>query len=173
MSLTIEAGGLHPATQLSLTALQWLQAEHDFANILDIGCGGGILSLLAAKLWDAQVLAVDIAQTAVNDARAAIAAQGLESRVSAHRSDGFRLSEIAGQAPFDLILINLLAEPIIQWAPLVKSHLTHGGFVFLGGILGWQVTPVREAYEALGFDIQQEITLTPWHGLIACHKSDI
>jgi len=171
--MELETQGLHPATELCLTALQWVEEQSEFTNVLDMGCGGGILTVLCATLWDARVLGADIAEKAVEEANAAIAAQGLQGQAQAIRSDGFANRQIAARGPYDLILFNLLAEPIIAWAREVKTHSQPGGYVFLGGILHWQKEDVIAAYNALGFEVAHEFTSTPWHGFMLCHKTDI
>lgn len=169
--MELETGGLHPTTELCLEALQALQQQREVKRVLDMGCGGGILSILCAHLWEAQVLGVDIAEKAVEETRAAIVANGLEGRVASYRSNGFAHEKIRAGAPYDLIIINLLAEPIIQWAGQVKKHLAPDGIVLLSGILNWQEASVLQVYNQLGFDIKQLLNNNPWVCDIACHKA--
>ncbi|NBX04032.1 MAG: methyltransferase domain-containing protein [Alphaproteobacteria bacterium] len=170
--MQIETEGLHPATELCFLALQWLQNEGEFANILDVGCGNGILSVLCAHLWDARVLAVDISEQAIIDTQTRVKNDQLSDKISVFRSDGFQNEEILARSPFDLIMINLLAEPIFSWAGEVKKHLSGGGYVYLGGILQWKTEQIAEAYTSLDFEIKQEFKESPWCGLLLCHKSD-
>jgi ribosomal protein L11 methyltransferase len=169
--MQIETQGLHPATELCLMALQWLQEREDFATVLDMGCGNGILSVICAHIWPAQVLAADISEKAVADTTVAIAAEGLSDSITPIRSDGFHHALIHSRAPYDLILINLLAEPIASWAPEVKKHLREGGYVYLGGILQWKSEGIRELYEGFGFEIAQEFSNSPWVGYVLRYRT--
>jgi len=166
MPIAIDTAGLHPATESCLEALQWLYEEHIFSNILDMGCGNGVLSLAAAGIWNARVLAADIAPQAIADTTKNIARHKLEALVTPLHSDGFAHELIRAHAPYDLIIFNLLAEPIVQMAPEVKSHLAHGGVCILSGILAWLAADVESIYTGLGFTVLKTITRSPWQTYI-------
>ena len=166
MPITINTVGLHPATESCLEALQWLHEEHNFSNILDMGCGNGVLSLAAAGIWNANVLAADIAPQAVTDTTQNIARHKLEALVTPLHSDGFTHALIRARAPYDLIIFNLLAEPIVQMAPEVKSHLADDGVCILSGILAWMASDVETAYSRLGFTTLKIISRSPWQTYI-------
>ena len=166
MPIAIDTAGLHPATESCLEALQWLQEGYNFTHILDMGCGNGILSLAAAGIWQAKVLAVDIAPQAIADISQQIAVHHMEHLVTPLRSDGFCDALIGNRAPYDLIIFNLLAEPIMQMAPDVKSHLADGGVCILSGILSWLAADVEIAYANLGFTKLKVISGHPWVTLV-------
>jgi ribosomal protein L11 methyltransferase len=163
MTIAIDTAGLHPATELCLEALQWLQQEREFHRVLDMGCGNGILSVVSATIWDADVMAVDISAKAVEDTRQMLAQETLGARVTAIRSDGFGEPAIGQNAPYDLIIFNMLAEPVVQMAPDVKSHLAPGGICVIGGLLEWKASATLEVYTMLGFEKIREFTAMPWH----------
>ena len=74
MIIAIDTIGIHPATECCFEALQWLHERREFHNLLDMGCGNGILSLAAASIWgDAKTLAVDILEKAIEDTNKNIA----------------------------------------------------------------------------------------------------
>lgn len=166
MTVPIDTAGIHPTTISCLEALQWLQGVHAFARVLDMGCGDGLLSQAAAGMWKADVLAADIAPEAVEATRRQSAALGMEGLITAIRSDGFQHALIKERAPYDLILFNLLAEPIVQMAPQVRQSLAPGGICLLSGILEWMAAEVEAAYRALGFETLHQITRTPWRTYI-------
>ena len=157
-------GGIlpHPTILSCLEALQWLAERGRFATILDMGCGSGILSLAAAKMWDATVLGADISPQAIADTIGHAKAYGLESRITTVRSDLFSDSHIKTRAPYELIIFNLLAEPITRTALEVKAHLTAGGVVVLSGLLEWLAGDVEAAYQNLGFTTIHIIRSSPW-----------
>lgn len=166
MPIALNTEGAHPATHLCLQALQWLQERRDFARVLDMGCGNGILSVAAAAIWDSRVLAADISEQALEDARRNIAANGMEERVTLVRSDGFVAPRIREQAPYDLILFNLLAEPVVAMAQEVKAHLAAGGMAVIGGLLAWKAGGAAQAYQNLGFEIVRQFDDSPWRNYI-------
>jgi ribosomal protein L11 methyltransferase len=162
MPIAIETAGIHPSTGLCLEALQWLHEDRDFENILDMGCGNGILSTVAASIWEAKVLAVDISEKALADAEKNITDQNVDNLVTLLRSDGFLNPMIRQRSPYDLIICNMLAEFTVETAREVKNHLAKGGICLLAGILAWKADGVETAYAGLGFEIIKEIKNSPW-----------
>lgn len=164
----------HPSTALCLGAMKRLQPRREITNVLDLGCGGGILSVAAAELWPkAAVLAADISPQAVADAGQAFAMRGLEGRAKAIRSDGFSAPEIAARAPYDLILCNLLAGVLVKTAPGLKKHLKPGGLAIISGFMAWQAAEVEQAYASLNMQLIDKAENSPWVAGVVCHKTDI
>lgn len=173
MTIELDTQNIHPATELMIEAIGWLHARFAAENVLDLGCGSGILSVLSASVWGAQVLAADISEKAVGDTVKNVAEHGLQRQITAIRSDGFSAPEIAASAPYNLILVNLLAEPIVSWTTDIKHYLSDNGIAALGGILAWQVEGVKDAYKALGFEIVKEFISEPWHLLMVGKNTTI
>jgi ribosomal protein L11 methyltransferase len=173
MSIAISTEGMHPTTESCLEALQWLHTQGPRHHILDMGCGNGVLSVTAASIWGAQVLAVDIAPKAIDDTRHMISAYQLEELITAERSDGFSNPLIAKHSPYDLILFNMLGESITRMAADVRQNLAPDGMLILSGILAWEVEAVQSTYTTLGFEFIKDFVTTPWYSFIACHKTDI
>lgn len=172
--LQLETKNLHPATLLCLEALQRLHLTHACGNILDLGCGNGILSVVAASIWpQAKVLAADISEKAVADAAAAFKENRLARRVQVVRSEGFSHPRLGENAPYDLIFSNLLAHLLVEYAPKLKKHLKTDGYIILSGIQPWQATEVEQVYTGLGFEIVDKIEHSPWLAYTLCHKKEI
>ena len=128
--------GSHPTTRL---CLEWL--EHHLVpggSILDYGCGSGILAIAAAKLGAAQVMGVDIDPQAVTAARDNAERNG----VTAVFEDSAK--EIRGQ--FDIVLANILSNPLKALAPALCAHVRPGGQLALSGILHEQAEALIAAY---------------------------
>lgn len=128
--------GSHPTT---LLCLEWLaQGVTAGMSVLDYGCGSGILAIAAARLGAAGVVGVDI------DPQAVIAARDNAQRngVDACFSDSAR--ELCGQ--FDLVLANILANPLKVLAPAISAHVRPGGSLVLSGILVEQGDELIAAY---------------------------
>ena len=128
--------GSHPTTRL---CLEWLERTVSTdISILDYGCGSGILAIAAAKLGAKDVLGVDIDLQAVSAAKSNAAL----NNVSARFEDSTR--EIKGQ--FDIVVANILSNPLKALAPAICAHVRPGGRLALSGILTEQSDDLIEAY---------------------------
>jgi ribosomal protein L11 methyltransferase len=161
IALAIDAGlafgtGQHQTTQGCLAALWALKRNHEFANIADLGTGTGILAFAAARLWPAaRTIATDIDPLAVAVARANLAKNRLlhgrtMGRVELVTAVGMAHPRLAQRAPFDLMLANILAGPLIAMAPAVSAALAPGGVLVLAGLLKRQKGAVTRAYRHQG-----------------------
>jgi ribosomal protein L11 methyltransferase len=150
--------GQHATTSGCLAALDTLEREGArFANIADIGTGTGLLAFAALALWPgAKCIATDIDPVAIDVARdnAAI------NHVKLGHGSGELLLSVAGgmdspllaaRAPFDLIIANILAGPLIELAQGFAMALKPGGTLILAGLLDTQAEAVAAAYQLLGF----------------------
>lgn len=169
IALEIEASvafgtGRHESTRGCLLALADLAAARAARSVLDMGCGTGILALAAAKLWDCPVLAVDNDADSVRLAAENAAINGVAERVRAVPSDGYGAPAIAQAAPYDLILANILAEPLAAMAPDLVRHLAPGGTAVLSGLLVEQAERVRAAHAPL--TLERTIRLDGWATLV-------
>lgn len=128
--------GSHPTTRL---CLEWLERQVlPGMSMLDYGCGSGILAIAAARLGAGDVIGVDI------DPQAVIAARNNaeENGVCARFQDS--ANELHGQ--FDLVVANILANPLKVLAPLISAHVRRGGSLALSGILFEQADELIAAY---------------------------
>lgn len=128
--------GTHPTTRL---CLEWLD-RHVLAGqqVLDYGCGSGILAIAAMKLGAAAAKAVDIDPAAVLAARNNVMQNQVALQVES--ADG------AACATYDVVLANILANPLKLLAPLLSRATRGGGHVVLSGILEHQAGEVRACY---------------------------
>jgi ribosomal protein L11 methyltransferase len=128
--------GSHPSTKLILGFLE--KNIRGGERLLDYGCGSGILAIAAAKLGASHVDAVDIDTDAVH----ATAANAAANRVPVHTC----VPEDLVPAEYDLVVSNILAQPLILLAPLLAQRTRRGGRVALSGILATQAAEVAAAY---------------------------
>lgn len=133
--------GTHPTTAL---CLEWLdgQSLHD-CNVLDFGCGSGILAIAALLLGAKQACGTDIDPQALEASRDNATRNGID----AARFPLYLPSEMPADT-FDLVLANILAGPLVQLAPILSQHVRQGGHLVLSGILAEQAEEVRAAYQA-------------------------
>ena len=163
IAFEIDAGlafgtGQHDTTAGCLAALDRLEvAGKQFANIADIGTGTGLLAFAALALWpEAKAIATDIDPISIDvtadnardqpASRSAMAPGELLLAVA----DGMDHEMLAARAPFDLLIANILAGPLIELAPGFAKALAPGGSIVLAGLLDTQAEAVIAAYEAEG-----------------------
>ncbi len=163
-------GTAHHGTTLGcLIALDWLSRLKPIRNVLDVGTGTGVLAIAAAKRG-AQVLATDIDETAVRVAEANVALNSTDHAVTCLRADGLSHPGIRARAPYDLVLANILAEPLMGMANDIRRVVAQGGVVVLSGILrnqGWQVT---RRFNAAGFVLWRRIDRAGWTTLVMIRR---
>jgi len=143
--------GSHPTTRL---CLQWL-IEHLRGGevVLDYGCGSGILAIAAMKLGASRALGIDIDPQAVLAARA----NAMQNRIAAE----FRDPDRSDDTRFDVVLANILANPLIVLAPLLARVTRAGGRIVLSGVLDTQAEEVAEAY-APWFEVSTARVVEGW-----------
>jgi ribosomal protein L11 methyltransferase len=168
-TLRLEAGpafgsGHHETTQGCLRALDWLGRRDMPQRVLDLGCGSGVLALAAARIGAPHVLATDIDPIAVRTAAANARSNRVAGTVRTLQSAGF--DAIAPGARFDLILANILAEPLKALAPAMRDRATADGRIVLSGLLTRQEASVRAVYRAHGFATVRRFVLGQWPTLV-------
>lgn len=166
--------GQHPTTQGMMRLMNELKYDHqqEFLNILDMGCGSGILSILAAQLWpDAQMIAADIKEEAVAMTQKNAALNAAVKQVRALRSDGVSHAEILTGAPYDLVIANMLAEPLLAHAKGLVAQCKNGGILLLSGILDWQLPQIHDAYEALSMQPLEALQAGEWCSIMLTRQS--
>ena len=166
VNFEIDAGlafgtGQHATTTGCLAALDKLSSNGcAFTNVADIGTGTGLLAFAALALWPgARCIATDIDPVAIEVSRENAA---INSVLLGHGpgelllavADGMDSPLLAARAPFDLIIANILAGPLIELAPDFAAALLPGGTVILAGLLDTQADAVARAYEASGLQVQ-------------------
>jgi ribosomal protein L11 methyltransferase len=176
MDFTLETQNLHSATLLCLQALQELPEDFSPTRVQDLGCGNGILAIVAAKMYpDAEITAVDISAKAVADAKEAAKNHGLGTRFFVYQNDVFLYLKAdfhAANAKFELTLCNLLADIVIPAAPRIKESVNLGGYSILSGILAWRALEIEAIYTSLGFEIVKKYEDSPWVCYTLCHKCE-
>ncbi|WP_072396797.1 50S ribosomal protein L11 methyltransferase [Hyphomicrobium sp. CS1GBMeth3] len=170
-AILIEAGEAfgtahHATTFGCLIALGKLAATRHFRRILDLGCGSGILAIAAARTWPRAVVhGVDIDAQSVVVARENAAVNRVGSRIRFVCGPGVSAPTIRGAAPFDLIVANILAEPLVTLAPDIREVAERGAVVVLSGILVREAARVLAAYHAQGFALLDHRRYDGWSAL--------
>ena len=155
--------GHHGTTQGCLQALHNL-AKRGFVgkSVVDLGCGTAVLAMGVAKIWPGVVLASDIDEVATDTASANIVCNNLGGRVSVINCAGFDHPLLRNNAPYDLILANILKGPLIALSEDMGESCSAGGYVILSGILNEQAGGTKSAYEAHGFVEVEHLIVGEW-----------
>jgi ribosomal protein L11 methyltransferase len=152
--------GHHDTTAGCLAALDRLDtAGKRFANIADIGTGTGLLAFAALSLWpEARAIATDIDPisidvTADNARINQIAIGHGAGQLLLAVADGMEHELLVARAPFDLLIANILAGPLIELAPSFAASVAPAATIVLAGLLDTQADGVIAAYEAEGMTL--------------------
>ncbi len=157
--------GHHPTTAGCLTLLdRFAGAPPD--SVFDLGCGSAVLAIAAAKLWDVEVLASDIDERSIEIAGENIELNSAGDLVNAIVADGFADPRIKVRAPYDFVFANILAGPLVDFAPAMADHVARRGRVMLAGLMADQETGVIAAYEAAGFRLLNRLNHQTWPVLL-------
>jgi ribosomal protein L11 methyltransferase len=151
--------GTHPTTALCLEWLDGAALQGKF--VIDYGCGSGVLAVAALKLGAAAAFAVDI------DPQALIATRDNAARNHVSERLSVALPGEAGPRRADILLADILAEPLLELAPTFAQRVGTGGHVVLSGILQGQAATVASRYAAW-FDMRPATVRDDWallHGV--------
>lgn len=157
--------GHHPTTAGCLALLDRFAGAPPL-SVLDLGCGSAVLAIAAAKLWEIEVLASDIDERSVEIANENIALNGVDDLVNAIMADGFADPRIKVRAPYDFVFANILAGPLVEFAPAMAGHVARRGRVMLAGLMADQEKGVLAAYEQAGFKLLNRLDHKTWPVLL-------
>lgn len=174
LPLRIDAGlafgtGTHATTRGCLEMLATLDPA-ETVNAVDVGCGSGILAIAMAKLWKRPVLGGDNDAEAVEVAQENAALNGVPELCSFFVSEGLQAQELSARGPYDLIVANILAAPLLDLATSFGPAVRTGGRVLLSGLLVEQAAGILAGYEREGFSFERRIDLETggawWRSLV-------
>ncbi len=158
--------GRHASTMGALWALDDLARNHRFHRVLDMGCGSGILSMAIAKTWRTKSVASDIDPRAVLTCDANIRDNGLKAKIHACCANGYHAPVISRCAGYDLIVSNILANPLCALAGDLYRHLVPGGIAILGGFLTQDWRRVAMAHREWGLTFVRRYEIDEWQTLV-------
>lgn len=155
--------GTHETTRM---CIEWLETMvHGGERILDIGCGSGILAIVALRLGAARVVALDNDPVAVAVTKGNLHLNGVASQARVIESEG--LDALAPDERFDIVTANIVADAIIAMAHRVIRRLSRCGRLIGSGIIVERVNDVRTALEQAGYSEQAWRTEGEWASVCA------
>ena len=165
--LLVDAGqafgtGHHETTTGCLEFISEVVRPGQHLDALDIGTGTGVLAIAIAKIARCNVLASDIDPVAVRITRNNAKKNGVAPFISAVTAKGFGHPALHARAPYDLIVANILARPLVSLAPAFRAHLRPGGTLVLSGILRTQETMVTSALRMQGLYLRSRKPKGDW-----------
>ena len=159
--------GHHETTLGCLLALDCL-AEHCVSarRILDLGCGTAVLAIAASRIWpDADVIASDMDEVAVDVAISNVAANNAEGRVVCIQADGLDHVEIASLTPFNLVLANILKGPLVKLSKSICKCMAPNAHLVVSGILNDQSGEMIKVFGSAGLRLIDARSIGEWSTL--------
>lgn len=158
--------GHHETTTGCLEALDRVFKRRRYRNPIDIGTGTGVLAIAIAKRLRIPVIASDIDPIAVTTTIENARDNGVGKLIEAVEATGLDHSKIITKAPFDLVVANILAGPLVSLAPDVNRLAAKGTTIILSGILLKQAARVVAAYSRIGMVVRFKIMKKEWATLV-------
>jgi len=149
-----------------LRALDYVLKRQPLRNVLDLGCGTGVLGLAAYKAAKPNVLLTDIDPRAVTVADETTRQNHAPHKLRAVTANGWASQAIQRTGPFDLVLANILARPLRRMAGDLARGLAPGGRAVLSGFLYWQEPFVLAPHRSHGLVLERRIRQGDWLALV-------
>lgn len=158
--------GHHGTTRGCLMLLDQVLRSRWPRRPLDLGTGTGVLAIAIAKALKGHVTASDIDRRSTQVARDNARANGVGNFVEVVHAPGFSSPAIRAHAPFDLVMANILANPLRRLATPMAQHLAPSAYVILSGLLPHQANAVIAAYRSAGLILVRRLQLEGWTSLL-------
>lgn len=163
---TAFGSGEHFTTKGCLTAMDEISRSHSPRNVLDMGCGSGILGLAAAHTFHCPVYATDIDEEAVRVTRQNAENNGVAQYMTVWQGNGYQPALVRKYAPYDLVFSNILARPLTLMAKDLAKNLAEDGLAVLSGLLEEQENWVLSAHSDVGLNLKKRYRLEGWSTLV-------
>lgn len=150
--------GKHETTQLCINQLiKYIEGAKEAPTVLDVGCGSGILSIVALKLGAKEVVGTDLDADCMISTRDNMQVNHLDEKLGTfyvgNLIDDTELQKKVGTEKYDIVVANILADVIIPMAPVIPDRLKEGGYFITSGIIDFKENEVKEAIEAAGLKV--------------------
>lgn len=175
--------GKHETTQLCIRQLlKYIRGNTEYSpsvknpKVLDVGCGSGILSIVALKLGAASVVGTDLDSDCMASTRENMAVNHLERELGTfyvgNLIDDEQLQQKVGTEEYDIVVANILADVIIPMAPVIPARLKQGGYFITSGIIDFKENEVKTAIEEAGLEVVEINHQGEWVNITACKRGN-
>ena len=165
--------GKHETTQLCIRQIRKYMNEGD--KVLDVGCGSGILSIVALKLGASHVVGTDLDENCMTSTYENMAVNHLDKELGefyvGNLIDDTALQKQVGTEEYDIVVANILADVIIPMAPVIPARLKENGIFITSGIIDFKENEVKAAIEAAGLTVLEINHQGEWVNITAQKKS--
>lgn len=165
--------GKHETTQLCIRQLRKYLKDTD--KVLDVGCGSGILSIVALKLGASHVVGTDLDENCMTSTYENMEVNHLDKSLGefyvGNLIDDVALQEKVGTEEYDIVVANILADVIIPMAPVIPARLKENGIFITSGIIDFKENEVKAAIEAAGLKVLEINHQGEWVNITAQKKS--
>ena len=158
--------GHHGTTRGCLLLLDMVLKGASPRRVLDLGTGTGVLAIAAARALRRKVLASDIDPSSTRVAAENARLNGMGGLVETIKASGFSAPAFTGRGPFDLVLANILANPLRRMATPMVRHLAPGALVILSGLSARSGRRGHRRLSRKGADFRRHIQLEGWSSLL-------
>lgn len=165
--------GKHETTQLCIKQLcKYVRGKQP--KVLDVGCGSGILSIVALKLGARKVVGTDLDADCMISTKENMAVNHLPEELGTfyvgNLIDDVELQKTVGTEEYEIVVANILADVIIPMAPVIPDRLKKGGYFITSGIIDFKENEVKEAIEKTGLEIVEINHQGEWVNITARKK---
>lgn len=166
--------GKHETTQLCIRELIKYVKKEERPKVLDVGCGSGILSIVALKLGAREVVGTDLDADCMTSTRENMQVNHLDETLGTfyvgNLIDDEELQKTVGTEEYEIVVANILADVIIPMAPVIPARLKKGGIFITSGIIDFKEGQVKEAIEKAGMEIVEMNHQGEWVNITARKK---
>jgi ribosomal protein L11 methyltransferase len=154
-------GAGHITTKLCLKGIEEIFKRKKIKNVLDLGCGTGVLGISAKVLGAECVLAIDVDPLAVEEARMNALRNGIESKFFSVCGS---LEDIQGR--FDLVIANIVTDDLLRMSKGIKLLIDDGGLLLVSGISELKKEKALKGFTEAGFSLDRELMEESWVAMI-------
>lgn len=157
--------GNHFTTKLCLEMIQTLYIERSFINVLDVGCGSGILAICTIALGSSSAIAIDIEPSVIGEAKKNVGKNGFSSQIQIFNTQIDNIKDT-----YDLVIANILTDEILSIKQQLISRLNNNACLILSGIRSKEKQTIIDEFSQLRTHFKKILTEHDWCSLLFCRK---